>query len=83
MLLVFVNRKLKSALCISLGCYPISQVNLSAAIAPQITQLQSSWPGEGGLSIKFTYNSEMQSFSLSPPLLVSLVLLIQLDPFRN
>lgn len=40
-------------------------------LEPQLMLLSSSWPEEGGLTLKVEFHANIETFSLSPPLFVS------------
>ncbi|KAF5324859.1 hypothetical protein D9611_004532 [Ephemerocybe angulata] len=61
---------LRNGLCISLACHPITQLELQQPLSPQLMSLASTWPDGGGLSMKVTYLSTEETFSLSPPVLL-------------
>lgn len=82
-----LNRELiSSSYCLSLGCYSALEVgkligsqaspdNIDSIFANLLQSLPSSWPQKGGLHLNISYAGAWKSLPLSPPIVVSFIIL--------
>lgn len=82
-----LNRELiSSSYCLSLGCYSASEVRkliesqaspntIDNILANLVQSLASNWPQKGGLHLNINLAGGWKSLPLSPPIIVSSVIL--------
>lgn len=70
-------RDIEQSLCLSLGCYSITELqeqsikNQCTTLEQQISLVQSYWPQRGGLSMNVQFKDGREDLPLSPPFRVS------------